>query len=346
MDAVKDLKVFIFIMVILAFVWLFTGGPLRPESKSGIFLDEPQEKHEEKGKNQIDPLFDGQTVETNRQPDAVTSSRAGSAASGTGKKSDSSSSSSPLPYFKGNDGSSIRHSSSLNQASAIKTAIAEGSTTNRVYLKTTRAKDADPKKEYIELRAEKKNTESVRITNWKIKGRNGLDMTVGKGAIYYYADLTSQPQEDIFLKPGERAIIMTGASPLGTNFKINKCLGYLSQFHSFNPKISVKCPSLRDKEIPPNLRNDDQCLDYIEDSRSCQTVLSIPSKEKLSSSCQEFIIENSNYKNCAETYKSDSDFYYPEWRIYLGRSEELWKKKRETITLTDENNNIVDSISY
>ena len=33
MDAMKDLRAFILIVVILAFVWLFTGGPLRPSSE-------------------------------------------------------------------------------------------------------------------------------------------------------------------------------------------------------------------------------------------------------------------------------------------------------------------------
>ena len=44
MEAMKDLRAFILIMVILAFVWLFTGGPLRPSSKSGWFLNNPQQK--------------------------------------------------------------------------------------------------------------------------------------------------------------------------------------------------------------------------------------------------------------------------------------------------------------
>ena len=51
MDAMKDLRSFILIMVILAFVWLFTGGPLRPSSESGWFLNKPQQKATQKRRN-------------------------------------------------------------------------------------------------------------------------------------------------------------------------------------------------------------------------------------------------------------------------------------------------------
>ena len=51
MEAMKDLRAFVLIVVILAFVWLFTGGPLRPSSESGWFLNKPQQKATQKRKN-------------------------------------------------------------------------------------------------------------------------------------------------------------------------------------------------------------------------------------------------------------------------------------------------------
>ena len=188
----------------------------------------------------------------------------------------------------------------------------------------------------------------MNITDWKLKGKNGFDIAIGKGASYIYASAASQPQEDIYLKPGEKAVIVTGKSSLGTSFKMNKCVGYFEQFHEFTPELDTECPLLRDDEPPANLINNDQCLDYIDRVSSCQTVISVPYKYsfKLSSSCQEYVTQNANYKTCLEKHKDDSDFYLPEWRIYLDRSEELWKKKREIITLYDGKNNIIDSKSY
>src|SRR3989338_2387306 len=306
MDAMKDLRAFILIMAILAFVWLFTGGPLRPSSKSGWFLNKPPQKAVQETKKQTEEILG--TKSSTPSKEAVQNS--------SSKQSSSSSQSSIKPDF--------------------------------VVLKATMARETDPNKEYVEIKADNKNKSPMKITGWKLKGKTGLDIAIVKGASYIYASIANQPQEDIYLKPGEKAVIVTGKSSLGTSFKMNKCVGYFEQFHEFTPELDTECPLLRDDEPPANLINNDQCLDYIDRVSSCQTVISIPYKYsiKLSSSCQEYVTQNANYKTCLEKHKDDSDFYLPEWRIYLERSEELWKKKRETITLYDDKNNIIDSKSY
>ena len=314
MDAMKDLRAFIFIMIILAFVWLFTGGPLRPSSKSGWFLNKPQQKASQETKKQTEEILGTKSSDPSKEAAQNFSSRQSSSAKS--KVQSSSSQSSVRPDF--------------------------------ATLKKRRAKETNPDEEYLEIKADKKNKSSLKITGWKLKGKTGLDVVIGKGAFYIYASAASQPQEDIYLKPGEKAVIVTGKSSLGTSFKMNKCVGYFEQFHEFTPELNTECPLLRDDEPPANLINNDQCLDYIDRVSSCQTVVSIPYKYsfKLSSSCQEYVTQNANYKTCLEKHKDDSDFYLPEWRIYLERSEELWKKKRETITLYDGKNNIIDSKSY
>ena len=186
----------------------------------------------------------------------------------------------------------------------------------------------------------------MKITGWKLKGKGGFDVAINGGTSFVYAEVNIQPQEDVYLKPGEKAVIITGTSPLGISFKLNKCAGYFEQFHEFAPKINTECPLLKNENLPSGLN--DACLDYIDRVFSCQTIVSIPYtfSFKLSSSCQDYLLQNANYKSCAEKHKGDADFYVPEWRIYLGRNEELWKKSREIITLYDDKNNIVDSVSY
>lgn len=56
MDAVKELRYFFLILFILAIVWLFTGGPLRPESKSGLFLNDPQGKRSRNVQKETDEI--------------------------------------------------------------------------------------------------------------------------------------------------------------------------------------------------------------------------------------------------------------------------------------------------
>jgi len=308
MDAMKDLRAFILIMVILAFVWLFTGGPLRPSAKSGWFLNRPQQKGEQKAKKEVVEVLGKKVpIDETEQPKTKTKNI-------SVKQAGSSSQSSTRPDFAA--------------------------------LKERRARETGPNQEYVEIKADKKNKSPMKITGWKLKGKGNFDIAIGRGSSFVYAEVNSQPQEDIYLKPGEKAIIVTGTSPLGTNFKLNKCAGYFEQFHEFVPEINTECPLLKNENIPSGLN--DACLDYIDRVSSCQTVVSIPYtfSFKLSSSCQDYLLQNANHKSCAEKHKDDVDFYVPEWRIYLGRNEELWKKSREVITLYDDKNNIIDSVSY
>jgi len=362
MDAMKDLRAFILIIVVLAFVWLFTGGPLRPSSKSGWFLNKPQQKATQETKKQTEEILGTKSSASSKKAAPNSSSKQASSIS------------SPLPYFRGDDGRPQPSSSSRSgvsygdekigasasvllavsgKSSSAKSKVQSSSSQSSVRpdfatLKARRTKETNPDEEYLEIKADKKNKSPMKITGWKLKGKTGLDVVIGKGASYIYASAASQPQEDIYLKPGEKAVIVTGKSSLGTSFKMNKCAGYFEQFHEFTPELDTECPLLRDEEPPANLVNNDQCMDYIDRVSSCQTVVSIPYKysSKLSSSCQEYVMQNANYKTCLEKHKDDSDFYLPEWRVYLERNEELWKKKRETITIYDDKNNIIDSKSY
>ena len=92
MDAMKDLRAFILIILVLAFVWLFTGGPLRPSSKSGWFLNKPQQKAAQETKKQTGEILGTKSSVSSKEAAQNFSSK------------QSSSASSPLPYFRGDDG--------------------------------------------------------------------------------------------------------------------------------------------------------------------------------------------------------------------------------------------------
>lgn len=202
-------------------------------------------------------------------------------------------------------------------------------------------KQTDPQKEYLGIRASPQNDSPLRITGWALEGKQGLDIAIGQGTYLIYSAQIN-PQEDIFLYPEEKTFIITGESPVGTSFRLNKCTGYFEQFKDFYPSLPKECPYPKDEDLPANLN--DKCLDYIEGLPRCEAVISIP--WNLSSACQDYINEKINYNTCVELHKNDPDFYKQEWRIYLGRGEELWKEKRESIILTDQNNKIIDWVSY
>ena len=66
----------------------------------------------------------------------------------------------------------------------------------------------------------------------------------------------------------------------------------------------------------------------------------------LSPACQEFIVKTANYDACVERHRTDKNFFKDDWRLYLGRDEELWKEKREVIELRDEDGKLVDVVIY
>ncbi len=52
-DAKKDLYWFLGFLVILALLWYVSGGPKKPESNSGLFLNKPQENYTQQVQNEV-----------------------------------------------------------------------------------------------------------------------------------------------------------------------------------------------------------------------------------------------------------------------------------------------------
>lgn len=199
--------------------------------------------------------------------------------------------------------------------------------------------------EYLSIKTERNVTEKIRITGLIIKSAvTGVKVEIGKGAYLYFSGVINSAQ-DIFLGPDETAYIITGRSPLGISFRVNKCLGYLSKNQNFTPYLSSNCPTVRNEPMPkaPNNLND-KCLDYVESFPTCTAFTA--GKLELSSECNNFLIEKANYSYCSQAHKNDKDFYENDWRIYLSRDETIWKSKRETIELLDQNEKLIDSVSY
>ncbi len=203
------------------------------------------------------------------------------------------------------------------------------------------AKETDPQKEYIEISASYSNKEPISITGWTLKGKQGFVATIGQGAyLVYSAQLNTQSA--IFLGPNERAVIVTGHSPIGTNFKLNICTGYFSQFQSFVPDLPQECPRISDSEIPVNYP--DACFNFVRSLSNCRMPLTA-APLGAGNDCTNLVSEKANYNGCVAMHKSEENFYKPEWRIYLGRDTELWGL-RDTITLFDNEGKIVAQTSY
>jgi hypothetical protein len=208
------------------------------------------------------------------------------------------------------------------------------------------AKQTDPDKEYIKIKVSRNAKEKISISNWRLESATtGAGDTLGKGAYLPYSGRVNTEQ-DIFLSAGDEVIVTTGRSPVGVSFKINKCTGYFSQFQDFVPTLRKQCPEPIDDL--PNFgpgTTFDQCYDFVERLRKCKVYLQSP-PGGVGGACQEYITTKINYNTCVDKHKDDSDFPKGEWRVYLGRDQELWKRKREVIKLLDQNGDVIDSVTY
>lgn len=204
-----------------------------------------------------------------------------------------------------------------------------------------------PNTEYVQIRTTGNASTTIPITGWTlISTSTGRSVKIPKAIYLYFAD-SQNYEQNIVLGANETVYLITGYSPNGASFKVNKCSGYLQQFQTFKPALPYSCPAARNENLSsiPKTVNNDACFDYIDGMPPCR----IQTEElpaNWSYECTNFIYNKVNYPSCINVHKADKDFYKSEWRVYLQRSEKLWKDYRETVVLYDNDGKIVSKYEY
>jgi hypothetical protein len=195
------------------------------------------------------------------------------------------------------------------------------------------------------IKASTKNKEKVLITGLRLQSSvSGRGADIPKGVPLVFQNQLNK-EEPVYLSPGDSAYIITGRSPLGISFKLNKCTGFLNQYQAFSPSLPARCPQPDEADLPSNgTIYNDACRNYINALPSCRVILNPPNS--LSPECVRYVTNEISYTKCVDKQKNDSDFYDPSWRIYLNRDETLWKTSRELIHLVDENGKVIDAVTY
>jgi hypothetical protein len=314
-----DAWFFIGVFVFIFLIWVATGGPLHPLAFTGPKLALPG------------ALGGGTYLQLPRAPYGVGGSNISLPGSSSGG-SVSGSSGTSLPTFVGG--------STFGVASPYRNIV-------RMNHYVSGAGSTDPKNEYIEISVAQDAGIPVDLTGWTLESdASGSAVAIPKGTEVPTNGIVNAAQ-DIVLTPGERAMVISGQSPIGASFRENKCIGYFSTFQNFSPPLPQNCPT------PPaelasfygaSYIRDAACIDYVNKLSRCQVALSPP--VTVSGTCQSFLIKYFNYNGCVDAHKSDTDFEGDTWRIYLGRSNSMWRTKNELVKLLDINGKTVDAFSY
>ena len=205
----------------------------------------------------------------------------------------------------------------------------------------------DPANEYVQIAVAQNARASVDISGWTLESdATGAASSIPKGTEVPLSGVINAVQ-DIVLAPGERALIISGQSPIGASFRENKCIGYFSDFQRFSPALPQNCPAPSSELVSfygPAYIRDAACIEYVSGLPRCQVELSPP--VTVSGACQSFLVKYLNYNGCVAAHEHDADFMGATWRVYLGRTNSMWRTRYEIVKLLDAQGRVVDAFSY
>jgi len=193
------------------------------------------------------------------------------------------------------------------------------------------------------------NNEKIDITGWNIKTNHGGFIMPQAVNVYAPSGFYGpSPEEDIIISGNANISIYTNKSPIGVNFRLNKCTGYLSNSHTFNPPIFQTCPTVSRSEVS---YLSGQCQSYIFSLGSCQEPSisiynSFPGNDE-GNACRQFL-SKINAITCFQKYHGDADFLSNEWRIWINWTglNNILDSQHDTVRLLDKNGLLVDQYIY
>ncbi len=306
------------------FIWILIGGPTRPISFSGPTLALP------------DQLGGGTYLSLPSAPFSIGNASVnlpsiGESGSGYGIGSGSNAS---IPSSSSLDGVSFGTPSPYRGVVMLSRSVSGAGSTN-------------PNYESVTISVPSGADTPVDITGWTLEsGATGNAAVIPTGAALPLSGIVNSAS-DIVLEPGQQAVILSGQSPIGTSFQLNKCIGYFADFQTFVPPLPQTCPDPSNelqRYYGPNYIRDAGCIDYVNSLNRCQAVLTPPTN--ISGACQSLALKYLNYNGCVDAHQHDADFYGNTWYVYLGRTTPLWRTQHEVVKLLDKQSRTVDAFTY
>lgn len=299
----NDLFLFVGIVMLVFVVWASTGGPTRPISFQGPYLNPITEP--------------GTNAEAYGERGGFGGATSGISIGGYG----------------------------VNVSLGEGTAGPSSSSGNVQFLRdTSGAKETDVDEEYVTIFVSPSAGGAISTAGWKLVRKE-----TGQGAAFPQgAEVPQSGRVNVLspteLLPGDTAIIVSGRSPVGVSFRENKCTGYFEERQNFRPPLSLSCPTPYQEYALHTDGDEGVCATFIRSIPYCET--GSDTRGNPGGFCEEFVEEYLHYSGCVDAHEEDSSFKSSTWRIFLGKSDELWKSKNETILLLDKDGAVIDSLSY
>ena len=191
----------------------------------------------------------------------------------------------------------------------------------------------------LSLKAVFQSGEKVNVTGWYFKAKNG-GWYVPKAINIYDPTGLAEPG-DILLGRGETVNMYSGISPVGANFRLNLCTGYLNNNRTFSPSLPRQCPGA-DKATLRNFSA--QCQDYVPGAvGGCREPKSNPPLPYYDEGCRKYL-ENFSFRGCFDTYRGKPSFLKSEGRVWMGTS--FLNSRHDRVFLLDKNGYLVDWKEY
>jgi len=227
----------------------------------------------------------------------------------------------------------------ITEETAIQETIDTSPYYGKVKLSTIRA-ETRYRPSLITLSVRVYSGEKINITVWKIKALKG-EITIPQGIEKYQSHRTPG---DIIIKEYTNIYLINDLNPLGRdkNFQLNKCFGYIKNYHSFYPSFYTYCPKPKLEDIS---HLNPYCQEYILRLSNCE----IPNysnniKIATDSKCVSFLNNTFNYSSCFKKHSKDENFLKNYWYVYVGT--DIVEPLHDTIYLYDPNGLLVDKYIY
>ena len=214
-----------------------------------------------------------------------------------------------------------------------------------------RGTTAKPHYEKLTLRNQASDL-GLNITGWKIKTKRfSFSFEIPLAARVYNPREPLASDPIVLTKSASVDIYVGKRSPLSVNFQENDCLGYLRrQFEGYDAVSGGSCP----RPDPSSYNHLGlYCREFVPRIGNCETPQLSPTQfggsqynEKGEPACRDFILRSFNYQACVDRAKNRASFYLAKWKVYLGRTEEIFDDLDDAVYLYDGQGLLVDTYKY